>query len=224
MSRQRLDVRIVATLLAGLLAVWAREATRTLPTPAPGIPPTTTELPMPPTWRGPGPEATLHLQPSASRVEFAVDSTLQHTVAAATGLSGALQWDQHGEPAALSLTIDLAQLQSDAGGTALWRLLGCKHTDRLGWNGRVLARTTFAVPGVARLELVGPLQFAGRVRSQPMQLWIARLPGRVIVQGVGTVDGDDFGLPRRYLLGLLPDRHRVTLALHLEFARNPEAR
>jgi hypothetical protein len=224
--RCRLDPRLVFTVLAGALGVALREATRAPapPPPAAAAVPKSVELPLPPAWRGPGAEGELQLQPTATRAHFSVHSTLQSTEAAAPGIRGTLSYDAQGNPAVVSLAIELERLQAGSGDD-LCRLLGCKRTDVLTWTGHVVARTSFAVPGIQRLDLVGPLQFAGRVRSQPMQLWLAQLlPGRAVLQGVGTVDGEDFGLPRRYLWGIVRDRHEITLALHLEFARTPEGR
>jgi hypothetical protein len=171
-------------------------------------------LPLPLAWRGPGNGRTLTAD-AASRVRFRIG----HRTAECRGVTGELTWGRAGAPAELQLRIDLARLVDlDAGAVRgeLWRLLGVQNGDVIDYRARAVAVETYDVAGVSRITWLGSLQLGTRVRQQVMQTFLATLlPPAARMQGVGTVDGRDFGLPERYSFGVLPQASEVTVALDL---------
>src|SRR6185436_12479705 len=98
----------------------------------------------------------------------------------------------------------------------LWRILGVQNCDVIDYRATAVAVETFAVAGVARVTWLGTLRLGSRVRQQGMETWLARLlPRTARMQGVGTVDGRDFGLLQRHALGVFPQSSEVTVALDL---------
>jgi hypothetical protein len=172
-------------------------------------------LPLPLPWRGPGAERALVIDGEASRARFRIGAG---RTAECRGVTGELRFGRNGAPAELQLGIDLARLVDLDGGLPgeLWRLLGVQNCDVIDYRATAVAVETFAVEGVLRVTWLGTLRLGARVRQQPMATWLAMLvPRTARMQGVGTVDGRDFGLLQRHVLGVFPESSEVTVALDL---------
>lgn len=221
MIRPVCDPRVLGPLLAGVLVFGWRAATREPPAALPAAVGTPITLPLPVAWKGPANGANLALVPGGSQVRFSVDTGFRTVTASCPLATGTLGFGRNGTPTEVELRFDLQHLRAepdddDAGDLTL--LLGVRRGDAITFRGQVQAVETFATAGIQRVTFLGTLAFGPQRRQQPMQLWLTMLaPGTVRLQGQGTVDGHDFGLPRRRLAGMLPERSRITVALDLAF-------
>lgn len=225
MIRAVLDWRVLAPLLAGAtlfaIAEW--------PSPAPAEPPEprepkrVLELPTPIAWAGPAAGSRFELDAQDSDVRFRVDTGFEVVDAVCAASAGALEFAERGRPARFRLSMELAALRAPDGSSVVEstsRLLGIRQGESIVYEGELAAFETFATAGVARVTFTGTLAFGRHLRQQEMQLWLALLvPGKVRLQGLGTVDGHAFGLPQRRAFGVFAERSRITVALDLAFRR-----
>jgi hypothetical protein len=200
-------------------------APRRLPQPEPPRPtavagttlPTMRGLPLPTT------EQHYELDAEASTVRFQAEGPRGTLLVACTGLAGSLRLGAGSAGGTLDLVLDLGSLQTivePAGGFDLAHLLGVHRGSEIRYHAELLATTTTDLPGTSQRTWLGLLRFGVRAVRQPMQLWQCSLPGQPLrLQGHGTVAGDDFGLPRRHLLGVITEHSSVTLGLDLVWRR-----
>lgn len=225
MNAAVLDRRVLWPLLLGALA-FALHETSAAPAPraAGGPRPTAITLPLPLAWRGPVAGTRMQLDSRDSSVRFRVDTGFGSITADCAEPVGTITFAANGQPGELELRCELRRLRAadDATAQAAKALLGVASGDTVSYRGALQAAETYAQPGVARLTFDGTLALGPQRRRQPMQLWLVLLqPGTVRLQGVGTIDGHQFGLPRRRRAGVLPETSSIDVALDLAFRRAP---
>ncbi|MCU0864702.1 MAG: hypothetical protein MUC36_12970 [Planctomycetes bacterium] len=179
-----------------------------------------------PTIRGLPPATTeqhYELDAAASTVRFHATGPRGELLVACTGLRGELHLPAGGQGGTFELHLDLGSLQTltaDAGSFDLAHVLGVHRGSELSYRADLVATTSTDLPGVTQRTWLGLLRFGVRAVRQPMQLWQCSLPGQPLrLQGHGTVAGDDYGLPRRHLLGVYTEHAAVTLGLDLVWRR-----
>lgn len=218
-----LDLRVLGPALLAAVVFAAHEHCQPAATPIPAPRGQPLTLPQPLAWAGPAADTGFELDARGANVRFRVDTGLRRIDAVCPASSGQLRFGVGGRPTELSLRFCLVTLQAPDGGKTgeeVSRLLGLRRDEEIAFHGTLVAHETFATAGVARTTFAGTLTLGTRRRQQSMQLWLALLlPGRVRLQGLGTVDGHDLGLPRRRYLGFFPEQCRVTVGLDLPFLR-----
>lgn len=220
MNRHLLDARIWVPAVLGILMFLPRAWPATPPPPSPrasavampalhGSPPTRTA-------------ASFELVPEHSAVHFLVRGPRGELQVPCPGVRGTLQIDPKGPGTTLELHLDLTSLPTAAGASLdVHHVLGVHRSAEVVYRGALATTTSSDLPGVQRLLFLGRLHFGDRAVQQPMQLWQCSLPGQPLrLQGHGTVSGAAFGLPTRRWLGLLTERHEVTLGLDLAWRRS----
>lgn len=223
MSRHCRDPRVwLPFAIAALFFGW-RERTAA---PAPPITARSraTELPA---MHGLAPaagEQSFELDADKSSIRFLVEGPRGELLARCAGAAGHLRLNAGSHSGELELRFDLASLQTIGGGEGtldVLHVLGVHRGGEVVYRARLVASTTSDLPGIEERTWLGALQFGSRVQQEPMRLWQCSLPGRPLrLQGHGSVPAADYGLPRRWLLGLFEERHIVTLGLDLAWRRN----
>lgn len=164
------------------------------------------------------------LDPAKSTVRFLVEGSQGELLTTCTRVEGRLRLTTKGEGSEFELELDLGSLAPS--GTEpttidLYRLLGVHRGSEVRYRGTLLRTSTTNLPSVTERVWLGTLRIGPRIVRQPMQLWQCALSGQPMrLQGHGTVDVADYGLPRRSWLGLLQENHVVTLGLDLAWRRS----
>lgn len=222
--RRRFAVVATAPLWLAAIAVVAQQMRRA-PRPPIAPPGTARELPMPIHSRPPTAGGRYELDARSSSVRFEVTSRFRTISAQADEVEGEIRFDERGEPAAISLQIDLQWL-SDQNGAPIdedaRRVLGVDAGEFLRFDGQAAGLRTFGVKGVEKVNWIGRLQLGSGSWRQPVDTWLCTIvPESLRLQGVGTVDTSGLSLPRRYFLGLFAESYTVTLGLDLAFHLTP---
>lgn len=220
MNRHLLDPRVWAPALLGI----AFFAPRALPAPVAPTASRPQAIVLPSLHGAPatGTAQDLELLPERSAVHFLVQGPRGELLVACPACSGSLHLDAKGQQGSLELRLDLTSLPNATPDTGLdvHHVLGVHRSAEVVYRGTLVATTSSDLPGVQRLTFLGLLYFGDRALQQPMQLWQCSLPGQPLrLQGHGTVLGANYGLPSRRWLGLLDERHDVTLGLDLAWRR-----
>lgn len=226
MNRSCVDPRVWLPLALASV-VWAgREATQPPPLPplphADGVP-----LPVPTLLTLPNRDQGYDLDPAASCVRFQVEGEGQKSLFQCHVCSGKLDLRADPRDSTLELRLDLASLAPVGAPAAvlatldLQHLLGVHRGSEIAYRGNLLSTATASpIPGLLQRVWLGTLRFGNRVVRQPIALWQTALPGQPVrMQGYGTVGVEPYGLPRRDWLGLVRERHVVTLGLDLAWKR-----
>jgi len=222
MNRHCLDLRV----LGPLVVAGACFAFRLLPPPAPppSEPPRAVDLPTPVAAPPPKGEVAYVLDAARSTVRFLVEGADGELLAACPEMSGRVRFAAGATAGELEFTLDLASLAPIGDGPAtvdLHRLLGVHLGAKIHYRATLVRTASTPVPGVVERVWLGTLHLDQRTIRQPMQLWQCSLPGQPMrLQGHGSVDVADYGLPRRGWLGLFPEKHVVTLGLDLVWRRD----
>lgn len=221
MNRHSLDLRVVGPLVVAAACL----ATRLFPpvTKAPSPPPRASELPAPFVLPAPKGDVAYELDPAKSTVRFLVEGQDGELLAACTQFSGHVRLATQPDASELELDLDLGALETvgtAASSIDLHRLLGVHLGARIHYRAKLVRTSTTPVPGVTERVWLGTLYLDQRSMRQPMQLWQCSLPGQPMrMQGHGTVDVADYGLPRRGWFGMFQEKHTVTLGLDLAWRR-----
>lgn len=191
------------------------------PTPLPPVAVPVRELPVPPQGRAPAARTRLRADPAASRARITATGAWCRIEAQATRLTAELEWGADRMPAALSFSLDLGSLRSPDGASvmpAAEHLLGVRARDELAFTG--VLRSCRSLPGgVMQPEFTGLLTLGGSAWQTTLSFWLAVSPDAAVsLQGIGSLQPGFFPLPRRFLLGVIPERPDVTLALDLHLA------
>ncbi len=222
MNRTLLDPRVLAPLLAASVAFSFRA--QPAPRPVPSPPPRAIELPSPPVAPQPKTATSFVLDTEASTVRFLVEGGDGELLTACKRFTGSLRLDPQAEASEFELRLDLGSLSPVGNALAevdLRRLLGVHTGSEIHYRGKLVRTSTSPVPGVIERVWLGGLQLDGRLVRQPMQTWQCSLAGQPLrLQGHGTVDVTEYGLPRRSRLGVLRDDHAVTIGLDLVWRRD----
>lgn len=222
MSRHCFDLRV----LGPLVFAGACFATRMFPAAAlpPSPPPRAVELPAPIALPAPKGDVAYVLDATKSTVRFLVEGDDGELLAACTQVSGRVRLGAQPETSELELDLDLGALDTVGGAPStidLHRLLGVHLGARIHYHATLVRTSTTPVPGVVERVWLGVLHLDQRTIRQPMQLWQCSLPGQPMrMQGHGTVDVADYGLPRRGWFGMFQEKHVVTLGLDLAWRRD----
>lgn len=222
MSRACLDWRVWGplTFAAACFAFRLRpdEAKTDRPTPHGAALPTPVAAPSP---KG---ETRWVLDPEKSTIRFLVEGDEGELLAACTHMDGKLRFGGKPETGDLELHIDLAGLSSVGQGPStidVRRLLGVHLGSEIHYHGTLIRTATSPLPGVTERVWLGTLRLDERMLRQPMQLWQCSLAGPPMrLQGHGTVDVEDYGLPHRCWFGVVQESHVVTLGLDLAWRRD----
>ncbi|MBL8754657.1 MAG: hypothetical protein JNK15_15240, partial [Planctomycetes bacterium] len=200
-------------------------APRALPPVEPAPPPRTQPLLLPAMHGLPPAKTVNHFELDAERssVRFLVAGPQGDHWVECPDASGSMRLGVTGTDGELELHLPLASLRampSDPTPIDLPHLLGVHRAEEVVLRVALAATTTVDLPGVATRTWVGSLAFGARVRHQRLQTWSCALPGRPLrLQGHGTVQARDYGLPRRGLFSFLDASHDVTIGLDLAFRR-----
>ena len=225
MSRALFDPRVwlplaIAALLAGIREsqlVPSHEDERTV------VP---TELPVPSAAAQPKGDQAYDLDMTRSCVRFLVKGSGPDLLLSCSLVQGTLELCPLPGKSVLELRIDLGSLapvvlapehdpEQD-----LQHLLGVHRGSEVVYRATLTSSATSPLPALHFLIWQGTLRFGSRAMRQPMALWQTAMPGQPLrLQGHGTVGADAYGLPRRTWLGLVEERHAVTLGLDLAWKR-----
>lgn len=163
------------------------------------------------------------LDPERSTVRFLAQTGNGDLLFACRTVSGTLRLCSNEVDSELQLRLDLASLVPVGEGSTpidLQRLLGVHSSSEIVYRATLQRSSTSIVPAVTEHIWIGTLRVGSRRKRQPMQLWQSALPGQPLrLQGHGTVDITEYGLPRRTWLGLAEEHHVVTLGLDLAWRR-----
>lgn len=191
---------------------------------APDRAPRGTVLPAPVAAPTPKGDTRWVLDPDKSTMRFLVQGGEGELLAACTHMSGKLRLGGHPETGELELHIDLAGLSPVGQGPStidVRRLLGVHLGSEIHYRGALVRSSTTPLPGVTERLWLGTLRLDERLLRQPMQLWQCSLAGPPMrLQGHGTVDVEDYGLPHRSWFGVVQEAHVVTLGLDLAWRRD----
>ncbi len=216
---------LLLAMLLQTLALALRPRQRAVPP----VPTASLALPVPVRAHAPAADSRYPLRAEGSLATFAAAGPFRSVQARTDAIDGAVRFDEHGAPAALELTIDLRRLQPVDGtdeatfAAAVQRVLGLAAQDRLQFRGVPEQVTAVPQAGLQRIRWVGQLQLGPHLLRLPMDLWMVTIAkGRVRLQGAGGIDSTLLPLPRRYFLGVLPERLHITLGLDLEFQAEPK--
>lgn len=227
MTRARPDARVWLPLVVAAAVLTLRECRRTkVVVQTPGV--QATELPIPRGTAAPKHAQAYDLDLANSCIRFFVQGASHDLLLTCSVVSGTLEFDADPAKSTFELRIDLGSLAAVPGAGAeeteadLQHLLGVHRGSEVLYRGSLLSAATSPIPALSHLLWQGTLRFGSRVLRQPMALWQTTLPGQPLrLQGHGTVGTDAYGLPRRSWLGLLEERHAVTLGLDLAWKRRP---
>lgn len=184
------------------------------------------ELPMPKRSAEDLP-GTYDLVSGKSRFVLTANSRARSVRARTSEVDGWLRMGQDG-PETIELTVDLASLGPTEGASpeatrsldaTLQQVLGFVGLESFRFAGRASLAT--GVPGLPllRVDWTGRADLGGPGHGLSMQMWQTALGnGRIHLQGTVELEGEVWRVPRRYLLGLLPDPATLTLGFDLEFA------
>ncbi len=224
MNHGPLDWRVWLPLAIGTAAWLVREVTDA-PLPAAEPPVTALALPVPRLLTLPGRDQTYDLDAERSCVRFLVEGEGQELLVQCPLVSGSLELRAEPADSVLELRLDLGSVVPTAGPASgptidLQHLLGVHRGNELAFRGNLVSTATAPVPGLLHHLWLGTMRFGNRVVRQPIALWQTALPGQPLrLQGHGTVAVEPYGLPRRVWLGLVQERHVVTLGLDLAWKR-----
>lgn len=221
MNREALDPRVLGPLAFAVACF----AFRALPRPdeASAATPRAIELPPVAAAAAPRTETSYELDPTRSTARFLVEGDGGELLAGCSRIAGSLRLDPRRDAGELELRLDLGSLEpstENRQGIDLHRLLGVHRGGEIVYRATLARTATTPVPGVGERVWLGTLRLGGRAVRQPIQTYLCALPGQPLrLQGHGTVDVADYGLPRRTWFGLLEESHDVTLGLDLAFRR-----
>jgi len=220
-----LDWRLWLPLAIAAIAGAGRELTIS-PMPATEPPVTALALPRPRLLTLPVRDQAYDLDADRSCVRFLVEGEGQELLVQCAVVSGSLELRAEPADSVLELRLDLGSVvptaprQAGEPAVDLRHLLGVHRGNELAFRGSLLSTSTAPVPGLLHHLWLGTMRFGNRLVRQPIALWQTALPGQPLrLQGHGTVEVEPYGLPRRVWLGLVEERHVVTLGLDLAWKR-----
>lgn len=186
------------------------------------------ELPVPLGAEAPRHEQSYELDATHTSVRFAVAGPGGEVLLACPAVRGQLELRPDGAASELVLELDLGSLEPVAAQDAHWaaaairHLLGAHRASTLTYRATLVSRATTPLPQLTRVHWLGRMRFGNHTVQQPIDLWQTAMPGRPLrLQGYGTVGADVYGLLRRSWLGLVQEKHVVTLGLDLAWKRRP---
>ena len=221
MKRAWLDPRVWGPALVAAVCF----AFRMQPPPAAAVLPTPHVVELPAVHGAPPPKADTEYELDAERssVRFLVEGNGDELLASCPNVSGRLVLRAKAETSELELHLDLGSLVpigEPKSTIDLRRLLGVHRGSEVAYRATLLRSSTSNLPGVTERLWLGTLRLGSRLTRQPMQLWQSSLLGQPLrLQGHGSVDTADYGLPPRSWLGILKEQHVVTLGLDLAWKR-----
>lgn len=225
MNRGALDWRLWLPLAIGTVA-WAGREVTAAPVAAAEPPVTALALPLPRLLTLPVRDQVYDLDAERSYVRFLVEGEGEELLVQCPVVSGSLELRADPAASVLELRLDLGSVVPTEEGPRseaaidLRHLLGVHRGNELIFRGTLLSTSTAPVPGLLHHLWLGTMRFGNRVVRQPIALWQTALPGQPVrLQGHGTVAVEPYGLPRRVWLGLVQERHVVTLGLDLAWKR-----
>lgn len=179
-------------------------------------------LPLPlPVDHAPTKAATWKLAPAGSLARLEADSAFRCIRGGTAPTAGSLSFDDDGQPLDLAFTVELARLAPDDDhdlDAELQHLLGISANEPLHFQGRADRITSVPQPGLRQVRWSGQLQIAGRGHRLQLELWLATMRSdRIRLQGVAILDAGQLPMPRRFFLGVAPERYHFALGLDLEF-------
>ncbi len=212
---------VFGPLLVGLALTFAKRCWST-PAAAP-VAASTPSLPLPvPTVAHEPRAGTRYRVADDSHVAFVSTSPFRSLRAITPSVTGTLEFDDAGGASTLDLQVDLSRLVPSTGDgdldDDLHHLLGQSADDMLQYRGHLVQTTTTAQAGLQGSHWAGRVQLGAKSQRLALDLWIVTLQaGAVYLQGTATLDATELSLPRRYFLGVLPERNRITIGLDLQF-------